>query len=131
MAITAAEAFRDYETDGVPSSGSHKIKKSDMRSWGAWVEGIITAFTSNGGLIFTLKSNMDAVLTHGPATMAWVIGDPVTANNGVYQKIGNSGTGSWVRRADLPYSFIIASDAGAGTRTPSRRRRAFRCRPLR
>ncbi|UYE95744.1 hypothetical protein HAAEEKHM_00024 [Sinorhizobium phage AP-16-3] len=115
MAITAAEAFRDYETDGVPSSGSHKIKKSDMRSWGAWVEGIITAFTSNGGLIFTLKSNMDAVLTHGPATMAWVIGDPVTANNGVYQKIGNSGTGSWVRRADLPYSFIIASDAGAGT----------------
>lgn len=47
--------------------------------------------------------------------MAWVIGDPVTVNNRVYQKLGNSGTGSWVRRADLPFSFIIASDAGAGT----------------
>ncbi|RVH07868.1 hypothetical protein [Sinorhizobium meliloti] len=89
--------------------------KSEIRALLAQYENVISAFTTNGGLIFTLKSNMDSVLTHGPATMAWVIGDPVVGNNGVYQKLGVSGTGSWVRRADLPYSFIIASDAGAGT----------------
>jgi len=89
--------------------------KSEIRALLTQYENIIGAFTANGGLLFTLKSNMDAVLTHPPATMAWVIGDPVVGNNGVYQKLGASGTGSWVRRADLPYSFIIASDAGAGT----------------
>ncbi|OMQ42826.1 hypothetical protein BKP54_21330 [Ensifer sp. 1H6] len=36
------------------------------------------------------------------------------ANNGIYRKIGTSGVGSWPRVADLPYSFIIASNAGAG-----------------
>ncbi|MCO6423847.1 hypothetical protein JT737_19255 [Sinorhizobium meliloti] len=115
MAITAAEAFRDYETDGVPSSGSHKIKKSDMRNWGAWVEGIISAFTSTGGLVYVLKSTMDGDLTPAINSMAWVIGDPTVANNGVYKKLGASGTGSWLRVSDLPFSFIIASDAGAGT----------------
>lgn len=115
MAITAAEAFRDYETDGVPSSGSHKIKKSDMRNWGAWVEGLINAFTANGGLIFSSKATLDASLAYAANTMAWVIGDSTTANNGVYGKVGASGAGSWTRRADLPFSFIIASDVGAGT----------------
>ncbi|QWY83207.1 hypothetical protein [Rhizobium phage RHph_X2_25] len=115
MAITAAEVWRDYETDGVPSSGLHKVKKNNARSWGAWVEGVISAFTSNSGLVFTLRASLDLVLTHPAATMAWVIGDPVAANNGIYQKLGASGTGSWTRVADLPFSFIIASDVGAGT----------------
>ncbi|WP_201270523.1 hypothetical protein [Sinorhizobium meliloti] len=115
MAITAAEAFRDYETDGVPSSGSHKIKKNDMRNWGAWVEGLINAFTANGGLIFSSKATLDASLAYAANTMAWVIGDATVANNGVYGKVGASGVGSWTRRADLPFSFIIASDVGAGT----------------
>ncbi|MQW43504.1 hypothetical protein GHK68_14675 [Sinorhizobium meliloti] len=47
--------------------------------------------------------------------MAWVIKDAIVANNGVYRKVGASGGGSWLRLADLPYSFIIATDAGAGT----------------
>jgi len=28
-----SEIWRDYETDGVPASGAHKIIKSDMRDW--------------------------------------------------------------------------------------------------
>ena len=86
-----------------------------MRGWGAWVEGIITAFTSNGGLVYSSKAAMDADLAHAANSMAWVIGDPVSANNRVYGKVGASGSGSWARRADLPFSFIIASDAGVGT----------------
>ncbi|MHC2488140.1 hypothetical protein ACVII0_001932 [Sinorhizobium meliloti] len=113
--VTAATVFRDYEADGIPSSDPHKPKKSEIRQLLAGYEAIINAFTSNGGLIFTLKASLDLVLDHPAATMAWVIGDPVTANNGIYQKLGASGTGSWTRRADLPYSFIVASNVGAGT----------------
>ncbi|SMF65981.1 hypothetical protein SAMN02982989_3427 [Xaviernesmea oryzae] len=34
----AKYVFRDYETDGVPSSGPHKVKKSDARAWGTMIE---------------------------------------------------------------------------------------------
>lgn len=116
MALTMAEVARDYETDGVPSSGPHKIKKNNLRGWGAWVEGIISAFVNvNGGLIFASKASLDASLNYNANQMAWVLGDATVANNGVYRKIGGSGSGSWTRVSDLPFSFIIASDAGVGT----------------
>lgn len=38
-----AEIWRDFVTDGVPSSGVHDIVKSDMRAWGAEVEAQVTA----------------------------------------------------------------------------------------
>jgi len=44
-----------------------------------------------------------------------VIADSTVAFNGIYRKAGGSGSGSWSRVADLPYSFIRLSDAGAGT----------------
>ncbi|WP_028003187.1 tail fiber domain-containing protein [Sinorhizobium meliloti] len=112
---TAATVFRDYETDGVPASGSHKVKKSDVRQLLGEYESTINAFLSNGGLIYTSKAAMDADLAHGANSSAWVIGDATVANNGIYRKIGASGVGSWTRVADLPFSFIIASDTGAGT----------------
>lgn len=115
MVDTAAQIWRNWTTDGVPSSGEHDPDKIDIRAWGAWVEGLITAFTSNGGLIYSSKALLDADLAHAANSMAWVIGDATTANNGVYGKVGGSGTGSWTRRSDLPFSFIIATDAGAGT----------------
>lgn len=115
MVQTANTIWRDYNTDGVPSSEEYDPKKADIRAWGTWVESIITAFTSGGGLIYTSKASLDADLAHDAHSMAWVIGDPIAANNGVYMKLGASGAGSWTRVADLPFSFIIASDAGAGT----------------
>lgn len=113
--LTAAEIDRDFVSDGIPSSGIHEVKKSDRRAWGSWVEQIISAFTSNGGLIYSSKALLDADLAKDANRMAWVLGDPVAANNGVYRKIGASGTGSWTRASDLPFSFIVAADAGAGT----------------
>lgn len=115
MADTANSIHRDYEMDGVPASGRHKVKKSDNRRWGTWVETIISAFTSNGGLIYTSKASMDADLQRPAKSSAWVIGDETVANNGVYQKQGGSGSGSWTRVADLPYSFVNLADTGAGT----------------
>lgn len=109
------EVARDYVTDGVPSSGAHKIRKPDLRSWGTWLEQVATAIGSNPGLIFPSKTIMDAALNYSQGQMAWVLGDTVAANNGIYRKIGTSGTGSWARLGDLPYGLINASDVGAGT----------------
>ncbi|RVN85099.1 hypothetical protein [Sinorhizobium meliloti] len=112
---TAATVYRDYETDGVPASGAHKPKKSSIRELLVGYETIINAFLSSGGLVFPDKAAADASLGYPAYTMAWVIKDAIVANNGIYRKVSASGAGSWLRLADLPYSFIIASDAGAGT----------------
>ncbi|MDI5926466.1 hypothetical protein QBK93_17455 [Rhizobium leguminosarum] len=112
---TAAQVYRDYVTDGVPSSGNNKPKKSEIRNLLSGYEGIITAFTSAGGLIFSSLALLNADLVHAANSMAWVIGDATVANNGVYRKNGASGAGSWTRVADLPYSFVKLADAGAGT----------------
>ncbi|MDX0581945.1 hypothetical protein GOD01_03315 [Sinorhizobium medicae] len=113
--VTAATVFRDYEADGVPASGPHEVKKSDVRQLLGEYESTINAFLSNGGLIYSSKAAMDADLAHGANSSAWVISDATVANNGIYRKIGSSGVGSWTRVSDLPFSFIIASDVGAGT----------------
>lgn len=115
MALTAAEVLRDYETDGVPSSGVHEVKKSDFRTLLGQYEQIINAFTSNGGLIYDTRALLYADLAKDANRMAWVIGDSTAAYNGIYKKVGASGSGSWTRVADLPYSFIVASDVGDGT----------------
>lgn len=94
-----------------PSSSPDQPAKPLIREWGTWIEGIITAFTSNGGLIYVSKALIDADLAHDANTMAWVIDG---ADSGIYLKTGLSGSGSWTRVSDLPFSFIIASDAGAG-----------------
>ncbi|MDX0597166.1 hypothetical protein GOD17_18345 [Sinorhizobium medicae] len=89
--------------------------KSEIRALLTQYETILGAFLSSGGLVFPDKAAADASLGYPAYTMAWVIKDAIVANNGVYRKVGASGAGSWLRLADLPYSFIIASDAGAGT----------------
>ncbi|MBB4348028.1 hypothetical protein [Aliirhizobium cellulosilyticum] len=98
-----------------PSSMPTQPQKSQIRSWGTWIEQIIAAFTSNGGLIYSSLALLNADLSKPANSMAWVFGDSVAANNGVYGKVGASGSGSWTRRSDLPFSFIVASDVGAGT----------------
>ncbi|MBZ9719091.1 sialate O-acetylesterase [Mesorhizobium sp. AD1-1] len=108
------ELMNTIMADG-PSSNPQQPVKAQLRAWGTWVEGIITAFLSNGGLIYASKASLDADLAHAANSMAWVIGDATVANNGIYRKIGASGAGSWTRVADLPYSYIKATDAGAGT----------------
>lgn len=98
-----------------PASSPQQPDKAEIRAWGSWLESIITAFTSTGGLIFSSLALLNADLVHAANSMAWVIGDATVANNGVYLKIGASGAGSWTRVADLPYSFVKLVDAGAGT----------------
>jgi len=113
--ITAAEVFRDFETDGIPSSGPHNPRKSDIRRWGKGIEAVLGATLANGSLIYATRAAIQADLAHAANAMAWVLSDPVTENNGIYMKVGVSGSGSWTRLGDLPYSFIVASNTGEGS----------------
>ncbi len=115
MLQTARQIWRDFITDGIPSSGNWRPKKSDIRAWGAWLESFLAAIGANSGSVFQTRAALFADLAHVANSMAWVLDDATTAYNGIYQKIGSSGAGSWVRVGDLPYSFIVASDIGAGT----------------
>jgi lysophospholipase L1-like esterase len=109
------QIFRDFVVDGVPSSGKNKPKKSDIRSWGAWVESILNAAGNNVGTVYQTRSALFGDLTKPANTMAWVTNDTTASYNGIYQKLGAINTGSWTRVADLPYSFIQAQNAGAGS----------------
>ncbi|MGR9253297.1 hypothetical protein [Rhizobium leguminosarum] len=110
MPQTAAVIWADG-----PATSPYEPQKSDIRDWGTWIEDIISAFLGNGGLVYTSQAALFADLAHAANSSAWVIGDANAALNGVYMKVGGSGTGSWIRVADLPYSFVKLIDAGAGT----------------
>ncbi|MDE3797589.1 hypothetical protein I7G59_09645 [Sinorhizobium meliloti] len=108
---TAEDTFAPYDSAGNP----REIIPQEAQVWGAEVERALLSFQAGGGIIFETKTEMDTTLTYAANQMAWVIGDPTVANNGIYRKTGASGIGSWVRLGDLPYSFIKATDVGAGT----------------
>ena len=115
MALTPDEIYRDFVTNGVPSSGVYEPKKSEIRELLNSYETYFDAFISAGGLVWYNRTTLYSSLNYPANTMAWVIGDAITTRNGIYMKSGSSGSGSWTRVGDLPYSFIIASDVGSGT----------------
>ncbi|MBY5692060.1 hypothetical protein HFO41_25080 [Rhizobium leguminosarum] len=98
-----------------PAGSPYEPDKSKIRQWGTWVESLLGAVGVNSGTIFATYAQLQSSLSYPANTMAWVNQDPVASNNGIYRKIGSSGSGSWVKTGDLPYSFITANDAGAGT----------------
>lgn len=114
MVDLAETIWRDFETDGVPSSGTHKPRKVKLREWGTYVESFVAAIGTSGGYVFNTAAELYLDMTPALNSMAWVVNDPVPATyNGIWQR--TSGGSGWTRVADLPYSFIKASDAGAGT----------------
>lgn len=114
MVDLANTVFRDFVTDGVPSSGANKTRKSDVRQWGAYLESLATLSYTNGK-VYPTKAALDADLAPAANTPALVIGDG--ANDGLYMKVGATMAGSWTRLVDfVPGTQIVhAVDAGAGT----------------
>ncbi len=110
-----AEVWRDYVTDGIPSSGPHSPKKADARAWAGWVEKLVTSGVLSSGPWFATKAAM--TLDYAANTVAVVYNDPAAANNGLYIKSGASGGGSWTQLTSfLPgYQFVTASPTGAST----------------
>lgn len=99
-----------------PTIEPYQPKKSDIRALLAQYEYAISAIASGAGTIAKdTRANLFADLAHEADTMAWVYADAQAAYNGIYRKIGASGSGYWFLILPLPYSFIIASDVGNGT----------------
>jgi len=95
----SAEAiFRDFVVDGVPLSGPHEPRKSDVRTWGRSVESIVEA-VATAAAVFDTRASLFSDLAYAANTLAWVVADGTAAFNGIYRKSGGSGTGSWARVA--------------------------------
>lgn len=109
---TAADIFAPTTAGGAPRGAD----MADAQTWGTEVESLLDAVSTSGGaLVFQTKAEIDLALSHAANAMGWVMSDPLAANNGVYKKSGSTGSGSWTRIADLPYSWIRMTDVGAGT----------------
>lgn len=115
MALTANEVFRNFVVEGVPSSQEWEPAKQQIRELLTGYEQIINGLSSSASVVKTSRASLYADLSHDDDTLAWVIGDATAAYNGVYAKDGASGVGSWLKVADLPYSFIRSSPAVGGT----------------
>ncbi|SCX00814.1 hypothetical protein DSM25558_0182 [Agrobacterium sp. DSM 25558] len=99
-----------------PMAAPYQPEKPAIRRIFKQVEQAIDAFSAGAGSIAkATKAQLDADLARGADVTAWVYNDPTVANNGIYRKNGVSGSGSWTRILDLPFSFIVASNPGAGT----------------
>lgn len=115
MVKTADELYRGFVVDGVPSSGPWHPHKPDIREWGTYLERLYEAAQAGGGVVFQTLADANADLNYAANQIAWVVNDATAANNGIYQKQGASGTGSWLRINDLPYNVVFTSNVGAGT----------------
>lgn len=113
-------AFRDFAVEGLPASGAHEPIKSDVRAVYAVIDAALASLGVNGAITVkaAVKATLDGDLAHGANTLAIVYND-VAANNGIYAKVGTSGTGSWSKTAlALPSSFaddlatVLASAEG-------------------
>lgn len=68
---------------------------------GYWINALQTAVDalsvvgSSGVIGYATRAAMDADLAHAAGTVGYVIADSTPANNGVYLKVGASGSGSW------------------------------------
>ncbi|TCU25278.1 sialate O-acetylesterase [Rhizobium laguerreae] len=116
MALTARQVYRNFNVDGVSSSGKRKPPKSEIRTLLTGYEQAIGANSSGAGSVAKPTRNLlFSDLDHDADVTAWVYADATTDFNGIYRKIGASGSGSWSKILPLPFPIIPASDVGAGT----------------
>lgn len=88
-------------TDG--NGAARRPNLADAQRWGIEIERLVDA-TITSGPIFASTTAAAADLAWPANTMGWVYNPTTPAQNGVYRKVGASGSGSWVRVGDLPYN---------------------------
>lgn len=97
-----AHAFRNFASDGVPSSGVNEPEKAEIRAIGPVIEAALgTIGLGSVNVVKTTRALLDADLAHGADSTAIVYADSTDANNDLYVKVGASGTGSWTNTGAL------------------------------
>ncbi len=108
----AVDVFAPVQANGAP----RQVSNLDVQVWGTELETLVNGVLSMGGKIYASKAQMDVDISPEANTPALVIGDPIAGNNGLYRKIGLSGTGSWQRIGDVPgYQIIPLTNTSAGS----------------
>lgn len=114
MAFTklARDVFAGHDLGGSP----RRIDPQDAAKWGTEIEALANLSFSSGR-VYSTKAAMDGDLSPVANTPAIVSGDPTPGNDGLYRKVGGTGTGSWVKVLDFVpgTQFVFATDTGAGT----------------
>lgn len=92
-----ASTYRDFTTDGVPTSGLHEPKKADLRALGPAIESAMASLGLAGTIdaVFATKALMDADIAYDEGAQAIVYADPDPAKNDIYVKVGATGAGNW------------------------------------
>lgn len=124
MSIPAiADVWRDYAIPGVPASGAHQPVKAEIRASLADMDSRISSAVASTSLIYGTRAALFANLIPSTGSRAEVRGDSTAAYNGVYSKSGPTGTGTWVRIADLPDNvvrlYVTGGTANAIVAAPS------------
>lgn len=123
-----ALVFRDFVSEGIPSSGIHDPPKSEIRAIGPLIETAI-GNAGLGALVSVTKTTtalLDADLAHDADTVALVYADATDANNDLYVKTGASGTGAWTNSGalhaiidGLAAGYVAQAEAAADAATAS------------
>ena len=106
MALSAKTIFRDYVTDGVPSSGPNKPKKSEIREWGSRLETGASGWsyeTVAAASADTIPSTVGVInILTGDRT-----GIFTRANTGSADTFTSVGGVTWYRDADVIEARIV------------------------
>ena len=97
--------YRDYTTEGVPSSGDHEPEKSDIRQLGRVIDGVVaqvqaalatgTVAALIGNRVYATAAALNADLAPADGSFALVYADATRANNDLWRKNGAAGAGNW------------------------------------
>jgi len=88
--------WRDYVTEGVPSSGENLPNKAEIRPIGALIEQALASSVLGAvDVAYATRAALDADLAHAAGATALVYADATDANNDLYVKTGAAGAGSW------------------------------------
>lgn len=127
----AAETYRDNEIVGLPASGEHDPKKSEIRALWASTDAALSAVANGvlagGAIIYEVRGSagqpgtLFGDLAHAAGTLGLVYDDPIPSRNGFYVKAGASGVGNWLQTdLALPSSFadLLSALDGKVIKTP-------------
>ena len=111
---TAAQVYRDYNINGVPSSGHYRVAKPAIRSLLKQYEDAIAALTQATGTVAAKAdlADLEAVASEfEDGDVGIVFADDDEENRGVYELV----SGAWVKRHDLPSDVAEAAAEAAET----------------